>query len=102
VSATTGNRDLFRIYAAGCLIGCAGVIAVAFQLSDLPTLGVVIYLAIGIALWGVDLALTGVVRQRDHGLARLVLLAAFAVIWPVAIAALLVFLGVATFKALRR
>lgn len=102
MSETPDNRDLFRIYAAGCLIGCAAVIAVAFQLSDLPTLGIVIYLAIGIALWGVDLVSTGVVRQRDHGLARLVLLAAFAVIWPVAVAALLVFLGATAFKALRR
>jgi hypothetical protein len=105
VGAVSGAPDscaLFRIYAAGCLVGCALVVAVAFQLSDLPDLAIVIYLAIGVALWGVDLALTGVVRQQDHGLARLVLLAAFALVWPLVVAALVVFLGAATFKALWR
>lgn len=102
MSEATSSRDLFRIYAFACLIGCAAIATVAFQVSDLPDLGIAVYLAIGVVLWGVDLALTGVVRQQNHGLARLVLLAAFALVWPLAVVALLVSLGAATFKALRR
>lgn len=98
---TTPNQSLYRLYAIACLIGAAMVIAVAFAVSDLPALGIAIYLGIGVALWCLDLVVTGVVWQREHGLARLVLLAGFALVWPLAVAALVAFLGAATFKALR-
>lgn len=100
MSETTEDRGLFRLYAAACLIGAAMVVAIAFALSDFSNLAIAIYLGIGVALWCLDLAVTGVVRQQDHALARLVLLAAFALVWPLAIAALVAFLGAATFKAL--
>ena len=102
MSETTDDRARFRFYAVACLIGAAMVVAIAFTLSDLPNLAVAVYLGIGVALWCLDLAVTGVVGQQDHGLARLVLLAAFTLIWPLVVAALLAFLGVATFKALWR
>ena len=101
MSESPANRDLFRLYAAACLIGAVMVVAVAFAATDLPDVGILIYLGIGVALWGLDLAITGVVRQQEHGLARLVLLAAFALVWPLAIVALVVYLGSGVWKLYR-
>jgi NADH:ubiquinone oxidoreductase subunit 6 (subunit J) len=105
VSEASPNRDLFRIYAVACLIGSAFVVAVAYSLADVSDVAVTIYLAIGVALWAVDMAVTGMVRRRtgdaanwEHGLAHAVLVAAFALVWPLV---LLAALGAVAFKALR-
>lgn len=102
------KRDLFRIYAVGCLIGAAFVVTVAYQLADVPDVAVTTYLAIGVALWAVDMVVTGIIRSRTvdaanwgHGLAHAVLVAAFALVWPLAVVAALFALGAVTFKALR-
>ena len=104
MSEASPNRDLFRIYAAGCLIGTAFVVAVAYQLADAPDAAVTIYLAIGVVLWAIDMAVTGLSGHAvsgGHGLAHAVLIAGFALVWPLAVAAALAALGVIAFKALR-
>lgn len=102
------NRDLYRIYAAACLIGSATVVAIAFELSDLPDIGIIIYLAIGVALWCVDMLVTTIARgatahagRQGHGLAHAVLIAGFALVWPLAVVAVLAFLGRGVVKALQ-
>jgi hypothetical protein len=102
MSDTAAGRDLFMVYAATCLTAAALAVVIAFQISDLPDLDIAIYLGIGVALWCLNLALTGVIRQQNHGLARLVLLAAFALVWPLVIAALVGYLGWDAVRAARQ
>lgn len=102
MSSTTANHGLFRIYAIACLIAAVFVITIVFEASNLPDLGIVIYLGIGVALFILDLALTGTVRQRQNGLARLVLLASFALVWPAVVVALIVYLGWAVAREVRQ
>jgi hypothetical protein len=92
------NRGLFRMYAALWFAAAATAVTLALQLTGAPDLAIAIYLGIGAALWGADLVVTGTVRQPDHGLARLVLLAAFALAWPVALVALVALLARAVIR----
>lgn len=106
MSEASPNRGLFRIYAAECLIGSAFAFAVAYQLMDVSNAIVTVYLAIGVALWGIDMAVTGTRRsptaREGRGLAHAVLLAAFALVWPLAVVAVVAFLGWGVVKALQQ
>ena len=101
MSEATPNQGLFRIYAVSWLVGAAMVVAVVFAASDLPDLGIAIYLAIGLALWVVNMLLTKGRPRDGHGLSHALLAAAFALIWPLVIVGLVVYLGTAVFQAVR-
>lgn len=102
MSETHPNQGLFRIYAVAWLVAAAFVIVIAFQVSDLPDVAVAIYLGIGVALWVVNMALTGGAPRQGHGLSHALLAAAFALVWPLVIAAACAALGSMAFKALWR
>jgi hypothetical protein len=102
MSEAVPNQALFRLYATLWLIGSVVFIVIALQNSDLPGLGVTIYLGIGVALWGANMALTGGRSPRGHALSHALLTAAFAPLWPLAIAALLAYLVLYAVKDLRR
>jgi len=94
VSEAIPNQTLFRLYAAMWLLASATVIMIAFDVSDLSDRGIAIYLGIGVALWAVDMAFAGRRSTRGHGLAHALLVAAFALVWPLTIVALVVALVV--------
>ena len=102
MSEATPNQGLFRIYAVSWLIGVAMVIVVAFTASDLPDLGIGIYLGIGLALWAANMVLTKGRPRDGHGLSHALLAAAFALIWPLVVVALVVYLGTAVVQAARQ
>jgi hypothetical protein len=102
VNEASPNQGLFRIYAAAWLMGAAMVVAVVFTASDLPKLGVAVYLCIGLALWAVDMVLTNGRPRGGHGLSHAMLTAAFALIWPLVIVGLVVYLGTAVVQAARQ
>jgi hypothetical protein len=102
VNEASPNQGLFRIYAAAWLIGAAMVVAVAFTASDLPKLGAAVYLCIGLALWAVNMVLTKGAPRNGHGLSHALLAAAFALVWPLVIVALVVYLGTAVVQAARQ
>jgi hypothetical protein len=101
VNETSPNQGLFRIYAAAWLIGAAMVVLVAFTASDLPKLGVAVYLCIGLALWAVNMVLTKGAPRNGHGLSHALLTAAFALVWPLVIVALVAYLASAIVAGLR-
>lgn len=74
---------------------------IAFTASDFPRLGIAVYLGIGVALWVADMVLTGGRPGDGHGLSHAVLAAAFALVWPLVILALVVYLGSAVVQGLR-
>ncbi|MGW2721418.1 hypothetical protein [Streptomyces sp. NPDC001492] len=102
MSETSPNQGLFRLYAFECLIAAAFVIVIAFTISDVPHLGIAIYLGIGAVLWVVDMVLTGGRPADGHGLSHAVLVAAFALMWPLVVAALIGYVGLGVVDALRR
>jgi len=95
------NQGLFRIYAAAWLIGAAMVVAVAFAASGPPKLGVAVYLCIGLALWAVNMVLTKGAPTNGHGLSHALLAAAFALVWPLVIVGLVVYLASGIVAGLR-
>lgn len=101
MSGATPNRGLFRIYAVSWLVGTAIVIVVAFQISGLPDRDIAIYLGIGLALWAVNMVLTKGRPRDGHGLSHALLAAAFALVWPLVIVALVAYLASAIVAGLR-
>jgi len=102
MSEATPNQGLFRVYATSWLIAAAFVVTIAFTASDLPKLGIVIYLGIGLAMWVVNMVLTKGGPRNGHGLSHALLAAAFALVWPLVIVGLVVYLGTAVVQALRQ
>ena len=101
MSETAPNQGLFRIYAFSWLLAAAFAITLAFTATDLPILGVVAYLGIGLALWAADMLLTKGAPREGHGLSHAVLAAAFALIWPLVIVGLVVYLASGVVAGLR-
>lgn len=101
MNETSPNQGPFRIYAVSWLVGVAMVVAVAFAASELPVLGVAGYLCIGLALWTVNMVLTKGAPRNGHGLSHAMLTAAFALVWPLVIVALVAYLASAIVAGLR-
>jgi hypothetical protein len=100
VSAQTENQGLFRVYAVTWFAFAATAFSLVCTATGVPGSAVVIYAAIGGGLWLVNMVLTKGGPQ-GHALSHAVLAAAFAVVWPLVVAALVVYLGSAVFSALR-
>lgn len=96
------NQSLYRIYATECLIASAAAITIAFQAAHLPDLAIALYLGIGAALWCVDMALTGSQAPRGHGLSHALLIAAVALVWPLALVAVAAVLVHGVIQGLRK
>lgn len=101
MNEVTPNQGLFRIYATAWLVAAVFAVTIAFTATDLPKLGIAAYLGIGLALWAVDMVLTKGAPREGHGLSHALLAAAFALIWPLVIVALVVYLGTAVVAGLR-
>lgn len=101
MSEATPNQGLFRVYATSWLIAAAFVVAIAFTASDLPKLGIAIYLSIGLTLWVLNMVLTKSGPRNGHKLSHALLSAAFALVWPLVIVALVVYLASGVVEGLR-
>lgn len=101
MSERVPNQGLYRIYATEWLVAAGFVVAIVFTTSDLPKLGIAIYLGIGLALWAANMALTKG-GPRGHGLSHALLAAAFALVWPLVIVALVGYLASAVWEGVRR
>ncbi|MET7687985.1 hypothetical protein ABZT06_08390 [Streptomyces sp. NPDC005483] len=93
MSEATPNQGLFRVYAASWLIAAVFAVTITFTATDLPKLGVAVYLGIGLALWAGNMLLTKGGPRNGHGLSHAVLAAAFALVWPLVTVALVVYSG---------
>ncbi|MFJ4932329.1 hypothetical protein ACIP8U_00460 [Streptomyces pseudovenezuelae] len=102
MTEATPNQGLFRIYAVNWLVGAAMVVTVAFTASDLPDLGIAIYLGIGLTLWIVDMVLTKGAPRTGHALSHAMLAAAFALVWPLVVVALVMYLASGVIAGVRR
>ncbi|WP_328336759.1 hypothetical protein [Streptomyces violaceus] len=102
MSERAANQGLFRFYALGYLITGIFVMVIAFEVSDLPDLGIAIYLGFGVVLWVVNMVLTSGQPRGGHGLSHAVLSAAFALVWPLVIVALIYYLSLGVIEGLRR
>lgn len=96
------NQGLFRVYATSWLVAAVFVVTITFTATDLPKLGVAAYFGIGLALWAVNMVLTKGGPRNGHGLSHALLAAAFALVWPLVIVALVAYLGTAVVHALRQ
>ncbi|MWA08766.1 hypothetical protein [Streptomyces sp. BA2] len=88
MSKAVPNQGLFRVYTVAWVVAAGMVVVVTFAVIDLPPEGIVAYLLVGAILWGIDMALTGGRSEPGHGASHAILVAAFALVWP------LVLLGV--------
>ena len=102
MSAPVPSQGLFRLYAVLWLVGAAAAVTLAFQLAVLPHVVGVGYLAVGVALWAVDMVLTSGSPRQGHGLAHAVLVAAAALAWPVVLLVLAGYLGRGVMQEIRR
>ena len=94
------NQGLFRVYAITWFAFAATAFGLAYAAADVPVSAVATYAAIGVGLWLVNMVLTKGGPQ-GHALSHAVLAAAFAVVWPLVVAALALYLGSAVCSALR-
>lgn len=102
MSEAARNQGLFRVYAASWLTAATFAATIAFTASDLSNLAIAIYLGIGLALWAVNMVLTKGRPRDGHGLSHAMLAAAFALIWPLVIVGLVVYLASGVIAGLRR
>lgn len=109
MSETVPNEGLFRLYAAMWLVGLSLAAATVYTLADPSELTAAVYLAVGAGLWLLDLALVAIWRRRSlgteadgHAAAHAILTAAFALVWPLALAGVVVAFVVVAVNDLRR
>lgn len=108
MSETVANQGLFRLYAVLWLVGLSLVAMVAHQLAGPSRSTAVIYLAIGAGLWLLNLALAATGRRGPgtepdgHAAAHAILTAAFALVWPLALAGVVVVFVAVAVNDLRR
>ncbi|MGW7087542.1 hypothetical protein ACWGH2_29155 [Streptomyces sp. NPDC054871] len=100
MSETIPNQGLFRMYAVAW-VAASMTVMVAFAVTGLPPEGVVTYLLVGALLWGIDMVLTRGRSERGHRASHAILVAAFALVWPLVLAGILVFLVAGVVHGLR-
>ncbi|MEU3613496.1 hypothetical protein ABZ725_14430 [Streptomyces sp. NPDC006872] len=96
------NQRLFRLYAAAWVLAASAAVAITFQLVRPSPTAVFIYLGIAAVMWGVDARLAGGRRPHGHGVSHGLLIAAIALVWPLAIVVLAALLAGDVAKGLRR
>ncbi|MCX5598426.1 hypothetical protein OOK29_09775 [Streptomyces phaeochromogenes] len=101
MSETVPNQGLFRMYAVAWVVAASMVVVVAFAVTDLPPEGIAAYLLIGAILWIIDMVLTKGGPRPGHAASHAVLVAAFALIWPLIPVALIGYLAWGAVRALR-
>lgn len=101
MSETIPNQGLFRMYAVAWVAAASMTVMVAFAATGLPREGIVAHLLVGALLWGIDMVLTGGRSAPGHGASHAILVAAFALVWPLVLAGILVFLVAGVVHGLR-
>lgn len=93
MSETVPNQGLFRMYAVAWVVAASMTVMVAFAATGLSPEGIVAYLLVGALLWGIVMALTGGRSERGHGASHAILVAAFALVWPLVLLGLMGYLA---------
>lgn len=92
MSETIPNQGLFRMYAVAWTAAASMTVMVAFAATGLPPEGIVAYLLVGALLWGIDMVLTKGGPRSGHGASHAILVAAFALVWPLVLLGLMGYL----------
>ncbi|GAA1888159.1 hypothetical protein GCM10009837_07510 [Streptomyces durmitorensis] len=101
MSGIVPNQGLFRMYAVAWVAAASMTAMVTLAVTGLSPEGIMAHLLVGAFLWGIDMLLTGARPEPGHGASHAILVAALALVWPLVLAGIIVFLVAGVVHGLR-